>query len=876
MLAGMPSRTRADVKRLGVVVVVLLLLPSESAAIQTVHINTASVGPAFDGLGGCSAGTGPRLLVDYPEPARSTLLDYLFLPNHGASLDIIKLEIGGQGDSTTGTESTHEPRPGVFDFHSGYEWFMMTEAVKRNPNITVYGLPWSFPSWLYSGTNHTACGQDWVGCVNGSKAAAYIAEWAAGAKRVHGVHVSYIGWHNESPWRPEWTVLLRAELDERGLLATQIVVGDCGPGDGFQSPGLAAKLLPNASVDISQVADVVGLHYPVSIMPVAHEPSNAASQYYKELWDLPGKQKLWASEDYSTYSDSNGGRCLAKLVNRNYVDANLTALIVWDMVWAWMDGLACSGQGLIWAGEPWSGAVGLVDTVWAIAHTTQVTQPGWRLLKKAGPWGSGGAGYLPPATGGHPTPPPTHCPPSTWPANASGWQCDGLGNIPTADSSAVECAVHCCNDPHCATWQWAPAGKSPAGDGCWTGGQPVEPASCNKDPAWVGGSRVAPLPPPPPPAPPPSVGGTYVGYVSSSSANADVSLVIETMNNLDSQCSYGNGGWGEVPKQDNQVEFCLSSSVCVAHRQLFFTHSMMGVPEGTRFEPLPPIELPTIELPTRVDADACCFEIVLKQNSIYSLSTKNTAKKGKVPAETTLAHAPEGVANGCGTFPTPITTTTFPIGYSTNFSLASVRFNDFAEFLSDIQGVFRVRIDPFDGSAAGADAPSSSHVLSQLTVEPRLVDHTGPNGWNQLPMTLLGSKNWSDFTVRAVGRTNGTGKVGVAANETIAVYGRCGHGYAFSAAGGYCLQLWPASNKWTLTTGPTHDALLAHGVCAGCSPGWTELTVSMTGSTITAHINGMLVANVTDATYSKGMAGLGSGWHPAWFRNFGVSHSHLL
>ena len=44
-----------------------------------------------------------------------------------------------------------------------------------------------------------------------------------------------------------------------------------------------------------------------------------------------------------------------------------------------MDGLACSGQGLIWAGEPWSGAVGVVDTVWAIGHTTQVTEVGWRL-----------------------------------------------------------------------------------------------------------------------------------------------------------------------------------------------------------------------------------------------------------------------------------------------------------------------------------------------------------------------------------------------------------------------------------------------------------------------------------------------------------------
>ena len=123
------------------------------------------------------------------------------------------------------------------------------------------------------GTNHSTCHTDWVGCLNGPKAAAYIAEWVEGAKRVHGVHVSYIGWHNESPWRPEWVAALREELDKRGLTTTQIVVGDCGPGGGFQSPGLAAKLQPNASVDLSKIADVVGLHYPVSIMPVAKEPN---------------------------------------------------------------------------------------------------------------------------------------------------------------------------------------------------------------------------------------------------------------------------------------------------------------------------------------------------------------------------------------------------------------------------------------------------------------------------------------------------------------------------------------------------------------------------------------------------------------------------
>jgi hypothetical protein len=35
-----------------------------------------------------------RLLVDYVEPQRTEVLDYLFKPNFGASLQILKVEIG--------------------------------------------------------------------------------------------------------------------------------------------------------------------------------------------------------------------------------------------------------------------------------------------------------------------------------------------------------------------------------------------------------------------------------------------------------------------------------------------------------------------------------------------------------------------------------------------------------------------------------------------------------------------------------------------------------------------------------------------------------------------------------------------------------------
>ena len=76
---------------------------------MSVNVTTVKVDPSapsldFDGNGGLSAGASSRLLIDYKEPQRSQVLDYLFKPKFGASLQVCKVEIGGDTQSTDGTE----------------------------------------------------------------------------------------------------------------------------------------------------------------------------------------------------------------------------------------------------------------------------------------------------------------------------------------------------------------------------------------------------------------------------------------------------------------------------------------------------------------------------------------------------------------------------------------------------------------------------------------------------------------------------------------------------------------------------------------------------------------------------------------------------
>src|SRR5690606_33490721 len=87
----------------------------------------------------------------YPEPERSQILDYLFKPGYGASLQLLKVEIGSDTNSTDGAEASHMRERDEIDCDRGYEWWLMEEAVARNPEIVLLGLEWGAPGWFDGG-----------------------------------------------------------------------------------------------------------------------------------------------------------------------------------------------------------------------------------------------------------------------------------------------------------------------------------------------------------------------------------------------------------------------------------------------------------------------------------------------------------------------------------------------------------------------------------------------------------------------------------------------------------------------------------------------------------------------------------------------------
>ena len=219
-------------------------------------------------------------------------MDYLFKPNFGASLHMLKVEIGGDAQSTDGTEPSHMHTQDDLNCERGYEWYLLKEAKARNPEILTYGLSWAWPAWTGNFTS-----SPWNAP---HKAANYTINWLKCARDTHGVTIDYVGSWNERSYSAGYLILLRQELDANGFEATTISAPDSGW-------NIAGDMLSNPQ--LMDAVGVIGAHYP------GMQSSSDAKKTGKVLI---------SSEDDSTFGDNVGTGCWARVLNRNWVEGSMS------------------------------------------------------------------------------------------------------------------------------------------------------------------------------------------------------------------------------------------------------------------------------------------------------------------------------------------------------------------------------------------------------------------------------------------------------------------------------------------------------------------------------------------------------------------------
>jgi galactosylceramidase len=345
-----------------------------------ITLDASSPGRVFEGIGALSAGASSRLLIDYPEPQRSDILDFLFKPGFGASLHHLKVEIGGDINSTDGTEPSHarsreehlNPRREFFE--RGYEWWLMKEAKKRNPDIVLDILQWGAPAWI--GDSKPGANRSIRERFYSQDNADFIVRFIKGAETYHGLRIDYCGIWNETPYDAKWIKTLRRTLDAAGLKSVKIVAADQTP-DINPAWKIAEDMLADSA--LADAVHTIGVHY---------SSSTAWKHALKEAFASTAEAKqtgrpIWASEDGPWRGDWEGARSIARIFNRSYIIGKMTKTITWSLVTSYYDNLPIPGSGPMKANSPWSGYYELQPALWAIAHTTQFVQPGWRYLDRS-------------------------------------------------------------------------------------------------------------------------------------------------------------------------------------------------------------------------------------------------------------------------------------------------------------------------------------------------------------------------------------------------------------------------------------------------------------------------------------------------------------
>ena len=321
----------------------------------------------YDGVGVTGGEGSARLLLDYAPAVQGEILDYLFKPGFALQADILKLEIGCDGNVVQGSTPSHQRSQGEApNAGRGSQAWLAQQARARNPAIKLYALPWCWPGWLRSGQSASAL-------TDPAAAAAYVVSWLQGMQAL-GVAVDVVGVESDK-WdpvlSPAYVLVLKQALAGAGLSSVPQLACDDASGGWPCADQATNSASPNFVPALLDAVDIFTGH---------GDPSEAVRKA------LAGVKPLWQTHvSDQGRSDLLGATMLSWEVSELALNYNCTGSIVWGALCATYDGMPEYNQGLVRADSPWSGAYYVTPALWAVAHTSAFSRPGWRqLLQNSG------------------------------------------------------------------------------------------------------------------------------------------------------------------------------------------------------------------------------------------------------------------------------------------------------------------------------------------------------------------------------------------------------------------------------------------------------------------------------------------------------------
>ncbi len=352
--------------RLGFPVAALLsLLPFHALSQiprQQITLDGAAGGKRFDGIGVVNGGGATSVLLkDYAEPQRSQILDLVYKPKFGASVSALLVEIPGDGNSTQGSMPSHMHTRDDLDYTRGYTWWILREARRRNPDLTLDGTAWSAPGWIGNGNFWS---QD---------AADYYVKWLQGLRGVYALEFDALGCRNEKGSSYEFAKMLRATLDANGFDKVKIHAFDDWTKQKLDFVRDMAR-----DEKLRDAIDIIGAH------TLAESPASAE---VRELAATMGKP-IWNTEEHVYKKGFDCAIGIVEAFNQNFLRSGVTKIVNWyDIAGVYPIEPYAEDPAAVLARSPWSGHYQVREALWGYAHYGQFTQVGWEYL-------DGGCGNL--------------------------------------------------------------------------------------------------------------------------------------------------------------------------------------------------------------------------------------------------------------------------------------------------------------------------------------------------------------------------------------------------------------------------------------------------------------------------------------------------
>lgn len=321
----------------------------------------------FKGMGCTTASGSSKLFLDYkllhPE-AYNEILNLLFKKDYGAELSHIRIELGADVNSVSGTEPCiKRSEDSENNILNSAGFILASDALKINPEITVELMHCGEPFWVKNAFSESKR--------NGYRARySWYLETIKSAYRLLGMKIDFISPQRNGEENPdsEWLIYFSKRLKSEkhkfyDYSKIKIIASNC-----------TEELMKNDSFRKS--IDIISFR----------NTASAVENTGKEIWYSDGRAsgnvpKLAINCNASGIIGENSITDIASEIIKGFSGKKMTMYQFFPAVAGYYGGTSHFPAQLITANTPWSGRYSVNSSFFMAMHFTRFAKKGWRFIE---------------------------------------------------------------------------------------------------------------------------------------------------------------------------------------------------------------------------------------------------------------------------------------------------------------------------------------------------------------------------------------------------------------------------------------------------------------------------------------------------------------